>query len=332
MTDFFSRLTLNLMNISKFLRVIPLLFICSITCHAESLSVVTYNTGLLKKYFINLVPCVTTRTRAQVEAVEEELQTYSNFVLNLQEVWTRKGFKAYKKMAKENGYDFVPKEYKDIKKNGQMIISSLPIEFTEFEKFQRDRRVDRGIRSIGIKMEKGIVKVSNIHVSYSDSKYPNPEQLDQLQQISRYFSQRRPEEKTILAGDFNAGPNMNYPDTDYDHTEIIWNQNIISPLEAGGLNLLSQVEDYTWSGQSNPLITEPTFVIRLYNWIINGQWGWEYFSAVIDHVFSNFGESVDQRVTMNEEREISKRCRGEKRTNYSSFMSDHFANSVELNF
>lgn len=296
---------------------------------AEPVTLITYNTGLLKKYFVNLVPCVSTRTYAQVRTVEEMLQSKTYFAIALQEVWTRKGFKAYKAMAEKNGYKFWPEKYKKVKKNGQMIITNLDVIQFGFQEFNKDMRVDRGIRWVDLSDGISSFRFANIHTSYSDSSRPNPEQISQLADIKE-FAALNSENGLVIAGDYNAGPGLNYEHTDWDHTEVLWEQNTLFPLNDEGLEVISQQSEWTWNSEINPMINKPTFLIRLYSFFKTGKFGWDDFNAVIDHVFSNIGTPTNAKLDMDFEVSTSKRCRGRSRENNLMYMSDHFANSVDV--
>lgn len=290
---------------------------------------ITYNTGLLKKHGFNFVPCVSKRTQAQVNEVEKVLlNTRGGFVLFLQEVWTRKGFKAYERMASDNGFSFYPKNYDEIKNNGQMNITNLSVVNSGFYKFKNDKRVDRGIRSIVTNLNEETIEFLNIHISYSDSKMINPEQKKQLQEIMKELDQKTG--NIILGGDFNSGPNLVYKEINYDHQKDLWEELILNPLADKGFNLNSTINENTWVSDINPIIYNPTLTIKLYNLFVNFEWGWEKFNAVIDHLFSNFIQISDSKILLNTPVEFKRRCRRLKSTKKSSYLSDHFANSISF--
>jgi len=323
----------------KTYKEISILFTCSI--YSKNVQVISYNAGLTEKKFgMALVRDVKLRRIKQNEILfnsDDIISPNRPFVLMLQEVWTKKSFRKYKKNAQEKGYTIVPNDYREeVKNRGIITITNLSLLSYQFLQFQEDYPGNnrRGLLVANIKIGEKKVKFINTHTSYSDSKEVKKVQSQQFENIKNYVSQNR-DQNIVLAGDFNAGADLDFKKSSYDVADNIWFSEAtgIFGMIKKDLNLVSEGIGPTWDDDDNDLVYNATFLIKKANKALYGTAGWEETTSTLDHVFSNVGEVISNRVILNEDYIIEEnRDSKVQNSTKKSKLSDHYGVEVILDF
>lgn len=298
----------------------------------ESLKIVTYNTGLLKKLGQNFVPCVDERIEPQLQALFAEdvgvVQGKDPFVLVLQEVWAKEAFYRYLTEATDRDYFVYPKSYSEIKTNGQMIISNLVEgeQEPQMHFFAEDGPADtqRGLRVSHLKWQGSDIEIINIHTSYSTAKKFKQRHSDQFQELIEYVASGDKESLRIVAGDFNAGHNLELSQQSYDPIDVIWSP-IVDSLGLLGMKWAETAPDeLTWDTFNNPLVSQPAWPIKVIG-------GWEEHNSTLDHIFfsDSFQIVGEADIVLDQPVELAKNCRGKSG---SARLSDHYGVAVTLKF
>jgi endonuclease/exonuclease/phosphatase family metal-dependent hydrolase len=251
-------------------------------------AVVTYNMAQLKKKGLDLVACTSRRVAFQVGAIfsdpESPIFSDKNFVLLVQESWTKKSFNALKKIALERGYSIFPDDHKFVKNSGQLIISNLPpVEFKSMP-FSHDKYASKGLIYARFYLGEGnTLGVINVHTAYSEKRGFSEEHklhfTELVEAVKKFKSQTS---HFVIGGDFNAGPDMGYKNTEFNVAP--WDELLVTPMKAEGMRLLESV-GITWDETHNMLVRSPPLLLRLVNKYKNGYTGWDMTDSTLDHIF-----------------------------------------------
>jgi endonuclease/exonuclease/phosphatase family metal-dependent hydrolase len=276
----------------------------------------TFNTGLIKQFTYDVVPCVDSRIKVQVKAVFEDLvrslKEVGASVAVLQEVWTQDAFNEYSSKALELGFDYFPKSYDGGSESGLMTISSNKIIDSKFYAFPKDVSA-RGIREHVIELNGRLVTISNSHTEFSGLKKINRNHELQLAKIRGFLKTRQGHRPIIFGADLNTGPKLGeYASFHYK----LWDNNLVKNVhQIRRLDLDS--DRYSWDKDKNTLISDPAKIIKI---IYEEQGGWEDFNANFDHVFvSSHFENISTKLVFDEpydDIECGKRS--------PVYLSDHF--------
>lgn len=110
-------------------RLLALFIILFHLSASADVSIVTYNMAQLKRTGFDLVACTNRRVPLQVDAIFNDpaspVFAEKDFVLLIQESWTKRSFNALKSIASEKSYTIFPDDYNLVKSNGQLIITNL---------------------------------------------------------------------------------------------------------------------------------------------------------------------------------------------------------------
>lgn len=257
----------------------------------ESISVVSYNMGQLKKVNMDFVACPDARLPHQMEVVFDYASPIfhtKHFILLLQEVWTRKAFGAIQKVARNRGYHMAPGNFDEVKESGTVIVSDLPKVKSDFIPFTVDKYAKKGIRLMVVKLADGkTLAAADVHTGYSDSRGFTAEHKTHVENIRDFVIRNTNRYNHFLVGgDFNAGANLTFKKQTYNPAKVIWEDSLLPILHSAGLHEVSQTNTNTWD-ESNLLVSNPTMAIRAFNGANYGTWGWEENSSVLDHIFGS---------------------------------------------
>jgi exonuclease III len=293
---------------------------------AEEIRITSYNAGLLTSTGFNLVPCTTERTEPQAQVLLD-VDPNVHFAVLLQEVWTQYGFDTYQRIATEKGFTMFPTEYNDVAYNGEIIITNMKVLKHTFVQFPDDDHAYRGIRSVVVESEKGPVVISDVHTSYSDSTGFLPQHREQFKVISQFLDEvMKTKDLSILAGDFNAGPNMSYRQALYNPAKAIWEDTILPVFTSHGMRPFGDEAQNTWSEETNTLVSYPARVIRWMNWYEYGISEWDQNSARLDHIMaSDEMHTLETGRTMLQGAVLPWTCTGRADANGRTPLSDHYA-------
>lgn len=249
----------------------------------KGLSVLTFNTGNLKQFGIDVVPCVDERLPIQVREVEKALLSFQSRgrvgAALLQEVWTKEAFDGYRLIALNNGWDIYPKTYLEVEKSGIVNISTAKIIRSRKIEFFRDVS-KRGILESTIVINGKTVKLANTHTEFSPQSGLTPNHSYQLYKINSYLRSVRGNEYVVLGGDFNIGSEEL---SSARSEREIWEEYVLNG--AGHMmHLKGFTSDSTWSYSKNTLVSNPSKIIKV---IYSENGGWEKFDANYDHIFSS---------------------------------------------
>lgn len=316
------------------MRYLLILLLCTISAQAQTLSVSAYNMGQLKLLGQDFVACPEARLAKQIDAIftdpQSPLKSAPDFVLLLQEVWTKKAYSALAANAQKYGFDYMPRQYQEIRDNGTMIISNLKATQTSFIPFSVSTYKKKGIRLANFTLGSGkSFIVASVHTGYSDSRNYTPEQDAHFLEIQKLIEQQRLlEPNLIIGGDFNAGPNLKYTNQTYEPGTVIWENGLLPRMNTAQMNLVSQTSADTWD-QNNSMVNNATYVIKAFNGMTYHTFAWEEQNSILDHIFAspNFAAAsacrvFDQKVKMN--------CPGRTDSKGRAHLSDHYGTSVVL--
>jgi endonuclease/exonuclease/phosphatase family metal-dependent hydrolase len=294
---------------------------------AETVQVLTYNAGLLHKAGVDFVACVKPRTTPQVREVFSipQFNESKPFVITLQEVWTERAYKEYSAEAKKRGLKLVPSKFDDIKNNGQMTITNLPLVAETLIPFSTDSHVRRGLRVVDVKLKKQLLRVINVHTTYSDSKRYSANQIQQFNDLALYLNDTLKSFKgqVIVTGDLNAGPNVRYHNQKYDPAKVLWFDWLLPMFTDRGFTE-AVAESNTWD-EINPLVAKPTAVIQVVNSVNYGIANWEEKTSRLDHIFVSKGLRVlDSRLALNKTVDLNRKCAERSDERGYTYLSDHF--------
>ncbi len=288
-------------------------------------AVVTYNMAQLKRKGLDLVACTKRRVALQVDAIFKDpaspIYADKNFVLLIQESWTKKSFNALKKVAVEKGYSYFPEEHKFVKDSGQLIISNLPsVEFKSLP-FSHDKYASKGIIYARFDLGEGkTLGVINAHTAFSEKRGFSEEHklhfTELVQAVKKYKAQTG---HFIIGGDFNAGPDMGYKNTEFNISP--WDASLVSPMKIEGMKLLESV-GVTWDETNNMLVRSPPLLLRLVNKYKNGYTGWDMTDSTLDHIFvQDNAEVTRHELVFN--KKVPLNC-GKRDDSEGLHLSDHY--------
>ena len=260
----------------------------------QFVQVLTYNTGLAETQIgkIDLVPCVKHREKPQVKEIFTDgkiIDLLSPFIIGLQEVFTLSSFNLYSAAARARGLNYFPKNFEDIEKNGQMIITNFEVLDHTFQKFSKDL-INKGIQALSIVDSLGNnFLILNIHTTFSDSNRFRANHQLQFEEIAEFISENKDSFDGVIAlGDFNAGPNLDFNKSKYKVSETVWDNNLLRLMQDQGLKVSSQQIKNTWDTK-NKLVSLVTPFVLLGNLIMSPSHslGWEEKGSILDHIFSS---------------------------------------------
>ncbi len=266
-----------------------LLFTLSFSAIAD-VTVITYNMSQLKKKGVDLVACTKRRTALQVDAIFKDsgspIFASKDFILLIQESWTKKSFLALKAAANERKLTIFPEIYNDVKNSGQMVITNLPAQEIKRTPFSRDKYAQKGIIYARLSLTNGkTIGVINVHTGYSEKTGFSEEHRRHFEEISQAMEVYKPlSDYFVVGGDFNAGPDMKYKAIKFDAAKTIWEDGIMLYMRNQSMRLLESV-GATWDETNNMLVRVPPLLLRLVNKYKNGYTGWDMRDSTLDHIF-----------------------------------------------
>lgn len=286
------------MKTFNYLSIILLLFVLVKPLQAK-VSVITYNVGMTPAPLgITLVPCSRKRLKAQNQAIfhgREDISQGEPFILLLQEVWTRRAFEAFTKNAKLKGFHIAPTSFKEIDKNGQMIITNLSPAMPNWYKMHRFSSDEPVVNSRGVLIAKLLspegkrFNAANIHTTYSTSKEFIKVHGSHFTEITDILN--RYKTPTVIGGDFNAGPDLDFKKSRYNVSQALWfgEEGIHSKMSSIDFRVASDPYQVTWDDDNNELVYNPTLAIKAFNTFSFGTFAWEEKTSTLDHIFVSKG-------------------------------------------
>lgn len=307
--------------------LIALVMLATQTLFAD-VAVVTYNMAQLKKNGLDLVACTKRRVPLQVDAIFKDPQSpifaAKNFVLLVQESWTRRSFEAMKKAALEKGYTIYPMEHRLVKNRGELIVTNLPSLEFKFTAFSEDKYAQKGITYAQLDLGEGkTLGVINIHTGYSDALGFSEEHRRHFEELSHAIEVLKPKSTFfVTGGDFNAGPDMGFKVTTYDSAGTIWENGLMPLMRNHNMRLLEPV-GMTWDDTNNTLVSRPPLLLRIVNKYKNGYIGWDQTDSTLDHIFIQEGVEVS-RHEIAFKKKYPLRCGGREDKDGLMNISDHY--------
>ena len=217
------------------MRFLVVLFIASFSImsfsaeigESEPLEVITFNVGYARARIFNLVPCIRQRVDLLTNVIENKLTADRGAKAFLfQEFYSRRAFKKLTKVAKKYKYDYFPKEFRDLKRNGILILTNLETIKHEWHPFKAKKYpgINRGIRLIYAKTVEGRdILIGNTHTSYSGRKKPDQVHIAHLEQLSNTIRDKFSDQyDMIFGGDLNIGSTYSLKRQKYDPVADIW--------------------------------------------------------------------------------------------------------------
>lgn len=310
----------------------PLLFAALIVTSLISYSattVVSFNIAQLKKRGIDLVPCTNKRLPAIIDRMffdkNSPLKKNDNFVIGLQEVFTKKAFDRISEAAKELGYFVFPKDYHFVRNSGLLTISNLAHLYTTKIEFNEAKYVKKSFLHSRLMGKDGkMLHFINTHTEYSPADKVNGKHLSQIKQLSEYMNEltQDPYKRIIMVGDFNSGPTTYAVKHDITESNRLWSQNFAPLLENSNMERI-EIEGHSWDLKRNTLARKPVFAIKMFNLIKEGRTGWIKISEMVDHLFvSNNLSYYDQSLAFTEHHKF--KCRGRADEDGKVPLSDHY--------
>lgn len=279
------------------MRFLTVLFLFLSLSAAADVTVVTYNMSQLKKMGVDLVACTGRRVGLQMEAIFEDpaspIFASKDFILLIQESWTKKSFKALRKESLERNLTFFPDDYNTVKKSGQLIISNLKADNLKYMPFAKDKYAKKGLLYGRFALDTGkTFGVINVHTGYSDKNNASEEHLRHFEEVGRAIHEYKSQtDYFAVGGDFNAGPDMGFKKVKYDAAKLVWEDGMMNQMTNLGMKLLPSV-GVTWDDTNNKLVSVPPLLLRLVNKYKNGYIGWDQTDSTLDHIFITEEEQV----------------------------------------
>lgn len=273
-----------------------------------TLTVASFNGGLLKFGPFQMVPCVDARLKAQIDYIfvndrlglgMADQGKAAPFVLLLQEIWTPEAFEAYRFHARDLGLTIIPSDYAQVADTGMVTISNMKSHGFELLPFaEDDPGAKRGILQSVFSLNQALISVANIHTSYHEKLGANPVQFAQ---IRGFMEEMTPGAFHIVGGDFNIGPEIiSLPVSDDGssaaRSKPFWSEFIASTSQKSWERV--SLDQPTWD-QKNPIASEPALFVRLMSLMLDmGDWSG---SEILDHIFvsGNFRISAKE-ISFNE--------------------------------
>ena len=272
------------------MRVLALLFIILTTSAMADVSIVTYNMSQLKKKGLDLVACTKRRSSLQVEAIFKDptspIFASKDFILLIQESWTRRSFNNLRAAAREKSLTFFPDNFDVVKNSGQLIITNLPALEMKSIPFSRDKYAHKGVIYARLALTNGkSIGVINVHTGYSEKTSFSEEHRRHFEEVGQAIEIHKPlSDYFVVGGDFNAGPDMAYKAVKFDAAKTIWEDGMMLYMRNQGMKLLASV-GATWDETNNMLVRIPPLLLRIVNTYKNGYSGWDMKDSTLDHIF-----------------------------------------------
>ena len=315
-------------------RILKILFaaaflISGINSSYSATSIISYNMAQLRKRGVDFVACTKRRLPLQIEKMfnDERSPIYDNeyFIMGLQEVWTKQAFKSVVEAAKLKNFTVTPDNYDNVRKSGLITVSNIPHLNTNTIKFNRAKYADKSYLHSTFQGDNGeLIQFINTHTDYSSSSKVSGVHLSQVEQLSAQANELTldPNNKVILVGDFNTGPEIFAVKQDLIYDNDLWSDFFKPEFDRSSL-IHIDVEGYSWDLKSNKLAIKPPFVLNVFNLIQKGRTSWEKKSEMVDHIFvSNNINYSNSTLTFNEHVKYKciKRYDSEKKVP----LSDHY--------
>jgi len=282
----------------------------------------------LKRTGFDLVACTKRRVSLQVDAIfndpESPIYAEKEFVILLQESWTKRSFQALKAIAAEKGLMIFPESHKLVKNSGQLIITNLRAQEMKSIPFSKDKYARKGL--VYAKLLLGNNKtlgVLNVHTGYSSKTRFSDEHRKHFEEITLTVSALKDEtDYFVVGGDFNAGPDMKYKKMNYDAAYSIWEDGLMSDMRNLGMRLLHSLGP-TWDETNNKLVSVPPFLLRILNKFNNGYTGWDMKDSTLDHILVE-EDAIINRHELAFNKKVPLNCGNRDDENGLLHLSDHY--------
>jgi endonuclease/exonuclease/phosphatase family metal-dependent hydrolase len=298
-------------------------------------AVVSYNMAQLERFWVDLVPCTAERIGPQVAALltdrDAPIHREESFVLLLQEVFTSAAYDRLHEVAKARGFKIFPASSAETRENGLVTITNLPAAEARFVPFSKDNFAQKGMLytrlAVGHARE---LAVLNVHTVFSNTSALNATHFTQFREVGKFIKDNRKQATPfIVAGDFNAGPDMKYKDEAYPMAQTLWHRGLVPVIEEQQMKWV-EYTGFTWDN-ANPLILHPAPIIRMMNLWEQGSTQWELSNSKMDHVFiSNDLEVKGSQLVLNAP--VDLKCPGHVDEKDRGALSDHYGLLVNLKF
>jgi endonuclease/exonuclease/phosphatase family metal-dependent hydrolase len=304
----------------KMMFLLILSLLSSLAYTSERIEVVSFNTGFAKAKIFNLVACTKPRTKMFEEVLNKRITDNPTKTIYLfQELFTKRGFKALRRLGKKHNYRMYPDDFSLAKKSGIVTFTNLEVMSSQWIPFNSSKYpgIRRGVQIISIKDSLGkVVDIMNTHTAYSGKKAPDKTHISQLNQLKEEIQSRQKRSRSIiLAGDFNIGDDYFITGQQYDQVETIWvpfiralnNENIFEAKQPNP----------TWDQENNPLVFNPSYFVRNF---VTRDGKWEEQTSTIDHIFTSMDIIMNNTgILFNTPIDSNKQCRGD-----DTYLSDHY--------
>lgn len=297
-------------------------------------AIVTFNMAQLKRNGTDLVACTKRRVPFQVKAMLEDetapVYTEKNFVLLIQESWTKRSFNTLREVALKKGYSFFPDDYEIVKNSGQISITNLPVLEKERVPFTFDKYAKKGLLYLKLDLGDGkTLGAINIHTGFSDKNSFSEEHLRHFEELGDLAKAKKDlTTHFVIGGDFNAGPDIRFKTVLYDAPLDIWEHGLMPIINPLGLRYV-RTPEFTWDETNNELVRKPPLILRLRNLFKNGYSGWDNYDSTLDHIFVKAEEvTEDAKVVFKEK--VPLKCGGREDKDGLLNLSDHYGVLVRL--
>gem|GEM_PF-6881101 len=315
------------------MRALVLLFALFTGVARADVAVFTYNMAQIERFWIDFVPCTSERLPHQVAALltgrEALIHIEPHFVLLLQEVFKPSAYVRLKEASQKLGFRMLPATAQEASENGLVTITNLPVLESRFVAFTQDNFAQKGILYTLLGIGPGHkLAVANVHTVFSNTSVLNETHIKQFQEIGKFITQTRQKYVPfIVGGDFNAGPDMKYATEFYPMAQTIWHRGLIPVMAEHKMKWVDYVGS-TWDN-ANPLILNPSTIIKAMNYWEQGSSKWELSDSKMDHIFITDDLKVkSSRLVMKEF--TAMKCPGRTDTKGLGPLSDHYGLMVQL--
>lgn len=297
------------------------------------MAIVTYNMAQLERLWVDFVPCTQQRLGPQISALltarDALIHQERDFVLLLQEVFRPEAYEQLKAAADERGLRIFPATAGGTQQNGLVTITNMPVEHSRFVAFSKDDYAQKGMLYTLVSTASGAkLAVVNVHTVFSNTSAVSAVHLRQFQEVGAFIrSLRSVARPIVVAGDFNAGPDMKYADERYPMAQTIWHRGLMPILAEHRMKWVDYV-GHTWDN-ANSLVLNPALVIKLMNLWELGSLDWELSDSKMDHVFiGNDLKVKSSQLVLNAPVPLD--CPGNVSPDGKGALSDHFGLLVSL--
>ena len=279
--------------------ILTVSMLVGLSAQANPFQVITYNTALARAYGYDFVPCVLGRLEAQKQNVWRKSEIPTVFIF--QEVFYQKAYDALNIWAQNNNFYIT---VTDSLRNGLVVISEFPIKKEKLYAFSCNAFAqNRGVLDVRIDVDGTEVRILNSHTQDSMGEKPNRCQTEQLQEVAE--NANIDPVATLLAGDFNVGPDIKIMKQQFDPIEKMWAP--FAELMSGWQRAESEKKGVTWNTDKNPIA------------MLGPQ-----LSSTLDHIFVNRGLNIIDNELMYQTPLTIPNCQDYQVETGKSFMSDHF--------